>query len=241
MVDVPDRYGPLTIGRDPYVVELSFNAPYVFAFGFDQPLGPEDALERLSGMTGEWEYADPEYVSSLSQAVSEYRFVRTDSDEPMTPQDLDELINDSEGSITYAVPVFSAEDSMPAPFTMVPNHVVVSSSDLSFVDMADFDELAGRQNFYPLKYRDAVIGERSRRIYSSLVDAPAFSRPDRFTNYEGEPGPALWLIDAMVDRYAATGVDVVAEPDWYTANPNDLGTPATVRHRPPTDDYPAES
>jgi hypothetical protein len=228
MIQIPDRYEPITIGRDPYVSELQFVEPYVYAFGFEQATDPNEALEIVVGIGGHWEFAEPRYVVSLVQNRSEYRFVHTDGDAGLSPGDLRD-VTDADNPIRYIVPIYSSDEPGVPPYTLVPNHVVVTLADLSIVDPGRLDELAAQQEFFPLTFRDVSRDSGFRRTYSSLVDRPMLEPPDEFIDYRGEPGPALRLINVMIDEVASA--EFAAEPDWYLDHPDDLGTPATtVQH-----------
>jgi hypothetical protein len=212
---------------------MAFGSPFAYALGFEEALDPDAALEIAHGFGGGWEHTEPGYVDALGMLRTEYRFINTDADGPLSPDDSLAAIEQSD-VIRYVVPLYTSEELGSALFSLVPNHVVVSSADLNFMDMAEFDELAEDQGFFALMYRDAVLGGRSRRIYSSLVLEPTIAPPEEYTSYQGEPGAALWLIAEMNASVAGTSVDLVAEPDWYTPYPNDLGTAATRS----TDDRP---
>lgn len=226
MAQMHDSYGPLTIGRRPYVATMQFGSPFTYAVGFEEALDPDTALDIAHRFDGEWAHAEPGYVNALGMLRTEYRLINTDADGALSPDELRAAIEQSD-AIRYVVPLYSSEELGAALFSLVPNHVVVSSADLNFVDMAELDELAEDQGFFALLYRDAVLGGRSRRIYSSLVLEPTIAPPEEFTSYQGEPGAALWLIAEINASVASRNVDLVAEPDWYTPYPNDLGTAAT--------------
>jgi len=238
MVQIPARYEPFTIGRHPYVTEMQFVEPYVYAFGFAQSTAPSEALEIVTGTGGSWEFAEPRFVASLQQDRSEYRFVHIDGDVGLTPEYLGTIIGD-DGPIRYIVPIYTSDEPGIPPYTLVPNHVVVTSADLSIADFADLDPIASEQDFFPLVYRDASSGGWSRRIYSSLVEVPVFAPPEEFVDYRGEPGPALLLIEEMIAEIAST--NFFAEPDWYVDHPDDLGTPATASHGEADDGYELEA
>jgi len=203
MAQVPDSYEPVTIGRHPYIATMTFGSPFVYAVGFEEALDPDAALDIAHRFGGEWVHTEPEYVYALGMLRTEYRFINTDADGALSPDELRAAIEQFD-AIRYVVPLYTSEELGSTLFSLVPNHVVVSSADLNFIDMAEFDELAEGQGFFALLYRDAV-----------------------FTSYQGEPGAALWLIAKINASVAGSRVDLVAEPDWYTPYPNDLGTAAT--------------
>lgn len=233
MVKLPERYEPLTIGRYPYITELRFEHSLIYGFGFDGTLDALSALDIVIQVETEWNLGtdwglvEHEYVTSLRAPRSEYRLVdRHHGRDPARPDELKAVV-DADGPIRYIIPIYESDDGYPATFSLVPNHVVVSSSDLSFADMSELDTLSEPQRFYPLVYRDALIGTRSRRIYSSLITEPALVPPE-FSNYRGEPGAALLLMDLINKWGERESLDLSAEPDWYISYPNDLGTPATA-------------
>jgi hypothetical protein len=238
MALVPDRYGPLTIGRHPYIVTMEFSEPFNYAVGFEQAREPAAALNSVSefgrnfDFVGGWEHTDPGYVRDITIPRTEYRFVNTDADGPLPPDHLRAAIAES-AVVRYVVPLYTSEELGSAMFSLVPNSVVVSSSDLNVLDMGRFDGLAAGQGFFPLLYRDAVVGVRSRRIYSSLVTESAIEPPEEFVNYVGEPGAALWLVDEIAAVSVDGETDLVVEPDWYVSYPNDIGTAVT---RPSNDE-----
>lgn len=117
--------------------------------------------------------------------------------------------------------------------------MVVTSADLSIADFAGLDAIASPQDVFPLVYRDVSSERWSRRIYSSLVERAVSAPPEEIVDYRGEPGPALWLIEAMIGEVAST--NFIAEPDWYVDHPDDLGTPATTPHGEADDRYESEA
>jgi hypothetical protein len=234
--NVPDAYHPITIGLGDYVAELSVSSPPRYTIGFTTPKLPQEVLELVPDR---WVIVEQEFVTSAESASTEYMFVEVGGSVAMTPNELAQLISDND-AIRYAVPVYSGEEYGLEAFTPIPNHVVVTFSDLDNSMLPDIDEafvsldqLAADQGFFPLLYRDSMIGRRLRRLYSSLVTEPAMAPNEEFFDYAGEPGAALLLVDQMRDSYESGDVDLVAELDWFVSNPNDLGTSATqVQEQP---------
>jgi hypothetical protein len=147
MVQVPDSYEPFTIGQHPYIATLAFSSPFVYAIGFEDALDPDTALTFAHRLGGAWEHTEPDYVNALRTRRTEYWFIHNDADGPLSPDDLRAAIAASD-AIRYVVPLYASDEPGSTLFSLVPNHVVISSADLTFVDMAEFDEIAEEQGFF---------------------------------------------------------------------------------------------
>ena len=221
----PEVYGPVIVGGGTdYEMELSVTEPFLYAAGFETVLTAEEALEEMSALPGDWHLTERPYLDEPPARI-EHRFEDVGSEDAITPATLAEVVASDANRIRYVVPVHKSREFGQAEFTPVPNHVVVTVFDDSAFDQIDQEALL--QDFFPLLYRDRGVGDTFTRIYSSLISGPAEEPAERDPLYMGEPGPALWLIEHLMSLDIATDVGLVAEPDWYIAYPNDLGSGAT--------------
>ncbi|MEN8239955.1 MAG: hypothetical protein ABFR53_12245, partial [Actinomycetota bacterium] len=212
-------------------MELNVSSPFLYAVGFESVLDPASALREMSVLPGDWSHAGPASIEELPSRI-EHRFEDVGATGAMVPGTLAEFVADGGNPIRYVVPVYRSEEFGSAEFTPVPNHVVVTAHDASVFDMVD--DAASEQSFFPLLHRGATIGDRFRRVYSSLISEPVERPSEEFQGYMGEPGPALWLIEHLASMDIDPDVGLVAEPDWYVSYPNDLATGATRSIDSPT-------
>ncbi|MCL1587501.1 MAG: S8 family serine peptidase [Actinomycetia bacterium] len=225
MAEQPDVYGPVVVGRGTdYGMELSVSDPFVYAVGFENALTPEEALGEMGALPGEWSPRGLAYSESPPSRI-EHRFESSGATDAITPATLAEIVAAEDNQIRYVVPVYRSEEFGLTEFTPVPNHVVVTVMDSSVLE--EIDAEARDQGFFPVYYRDRNVGEFFLRIYSSLISEPAEAPAEEFTDYKGEPGPALWLIDRLTSLDILRNAGLEAEPDWYIAYPNDLGSDAS--------------
>ena len=225
-VQLPDVYGPVIVGGGTdYEMELTVSEPFRYAAGFETVLTPEEALETMNAIPGEWRLTEPPY-SDQSRSRIEHRFEDAGATDAIPPPVLAPIVADDGNPIRYVVPVYKSAEFGSTAFTPVPNRVVVSVLDESVFDQVDGAALT--QGFSPVSYRDRfpdadrVDGGTFTRIYSSFGS----EEEERYPLYTGEPGPALWLIEHLMSLDVAADAGLVAEPDWYIAYPNDLGNGA---------------
>jgi hypothetical protein len=225
VVKWPDTYEPIVVGDGTeFGMEMSVSSPFRYAVGFETVLDPDSALREMSAFPGSWRAAGSEYPEE-AQPTIEHRFENVGAADVISPTILGEIVLSDANAVRYMVPIYKSEEFGLAEFTPVPNHVVVTTTYESA--FGSIDEVASEQLFFPLLHRDATIGDRFRRIYSSRISEPEAEPSEEFKDYVGEPGPALRLIDELVTLESEIDADLVAEPDWYLNHPNDLTTRAT--------------
>jgi subtilisin family serine protease len=226
MVQIPLEYGPLIVGRGQYTAELMVTEPFMYSVGFAFPLFPTDARRVLEDAGISWALAEPTYIVGSEVERSEFTFIDRGASSALAPANISEVIVASD-DIRHIVPVYRGLDETGGTFTPVPNHVVVTGRVGDESTLAALDEISGGQGFFALLYRDTLVDGTIRRIYSSrILEAAVVPQVER-QGYEGEFGPALSLINELRSWSAGLQLEIVAEPDWYLANPNDLGTLST--------------
>ena len=191
---------------------MRVSAPFTYVVGFESAVDPEGALRAVSEAEPGWTLSQRQIQR---EQLDQYQFTDADADVALTPNQLNELIQQVD-EIRYIVPVYRSDDLGLASFTPVPNHVVVIVDREGDDGYEEFDELLQRSGFDPIPEQRIDRADQFRMVYSWSPDGHDPSD----TRFLGEPGMSLALVDAAP-------LMLVAELDWFVTDPNYLETDAT--------------